>query len=139
MTSARHDERTPAPGPRPDAGGWRVPPVTATLFLVTGPVTAARFAFPGVLAAPPLLVPSPGRQAPVTVPAVVALGSPAERIFGAKSVLALHLVPAAIGEAPATSGSRTAPATPSPCSAWPERSRTTPSATSTACPPSRAR
>ncbi|BBC94713.1 rhomboid family intramembrane serine protease [Streptomyces griseofuscus] len=100
MTGARRDERTPAPEPRPGARGWRVPPVTATLFLVTGPVTAARFAFPGVLAAPPLLVPSPGRQALVTVPAVVALGIPAERIFGAKSVLALYLVPAAIGEAP---------------------------------------
>ena len=35
----------------------------------------------------------------MTVPAVVALGIPAERIFGAKGVLALYLVPAAIGEA----------------------------------------
>ncbi|RRQ87402.1 hypothetical protein [Streptomyces griseofuscus] len=139
MTGTRHDERTPAPEPRPGTRGRRVPPVTATLFLVTGAATAARFAFPGVLAAPPLLVPSPGRQALVTAPAAVALGIPAERTSGAKGVLALYLVPAAIGEAPATSGNRTAPATPSPCSSWPERSRTTPSATSTACPPSRAR
>ncbi|MFE9475806.1 hypothetical protein ACFYOR_32905 [Streptomyces griseofuscus] len=73
--------------------------MTATLFLVTGAVTAARFAFPGVLAAPPLLMQSPGRQALVTVPAVVALGIPDERIFGAKGALALYLVPAAIGEA----------------------------------------
>ncbi|WP_327230901.1 rhomboid family intramembrane serine protease [Streptomyces murinus] len=115
MTSARHDERIPAPEPRPGARGWRVPPVTATLFLVTGAVTAAQFAFPGVLAAlrrdpgalasgewwralSPLLVQSPGWQALVTVPAIVALGIPAERIFGAKGALALYLVPAAIGE-----------------------------------------
>ncbi|RRQ80540.1 hypothetical protein CQW39_07050 [Streptomyces griseofuscus] len=69
------------------------------MFLGTGAATAARFAFPGVLAAPPLLVPSPGRQALVTAPAAVALGIPAERTSGAKGVLALYLVPAAIGEA----------------------------------------
>lgn len=108
----------------------------------------------------------------MTVPAIAALGIPAERIFGAKGALALYLVPAAIGEGLGyvwqPHGLKRSIAVlglvsglvswlfleaqekgwPKPCSTgcasgaprcWPERSRTTPSATSTACPPSRAR
>ncbi|MFH8339389.1 rhomboid family intramembrane serine protease [Streptomyces sp. AM6-12] len=114
-TGARDEERIPAPEPRPGARRRRVPPVTAVLFLVTVAMTAAQFAFPAVLRAlrrdpgalcsgewwralSPLLVQSPGRQALVTVPAVAALGIPAERIYGAWGTLALYLVPAAVGE-----------------------------------------
>ncbi|WP_251094251.1 rhomboid family intramembrane serine protease [Streptomyces sp. Caat 7-52] len=115
VTGARHDERIPPPASRPGSRRWRVPPATASVLLVTGAVTAAQFPFPDVLEAlrrdpdalasgewwrtlSPLLVQSPGWQALVTVPAVAALGVPVERIFGARGMLALYLVPAAAGE-----------------------------------------
>ncbi|MGA4932894.1 hypothetical protein ACPCBC_22180 [Streptomyces incarnatus] len=92
-----------------------MPSATAAVFLATGAVTVAQFAFPEVFEAlrrdpgalasgewwralSPLLVQSPGRQALVTVPAVAALGIPVERIYGAKDMLALYLVPVADGE-----------------------------------------
>nr|WP_186337835.1 MULTISPECIES: rhomboid family intramembrane serine protease [Streptomyces] len=92
-----------------------MPSATAAVFLATGAVTAAQFAFPEVFEAlrrdpgalasgewwralSPLLVQSSGRQPLVTVPAVAALGIPVERIYGAKGMLALYLVPAAVGE-----------------------------------------
>ena len=102
---------TPAPTPR----RRRLPVATASVFLVTGAVTAAQFAFPEVLDAlrrnpdalasdewwrtlSPLLVQYPLWQALVTVPAVAALGVPVERLLGARAMLALYLLPGAVGE-----------------------------------------
>jgi len=89
--------------------------MTVSVFLVTGAVTAAQFRYPEVLenlrrdpdalasgewwrTLSPLLVQDPSWQSWITVPGIAVLGVPVERIFGARAMLALYLVPAAVGE-----------------------------------------
>lgn len=92
-----------------------LPVATAAVFVVTGAVSVAQFPFPQVLEAlrrdpdalasgewwralSALLVQDPSWQVWITVPAVVALGVPVERLFGARAMVALYLVPGAVGE-----------------------------------------
>ncbi|WP_244174765.1 rhomboid family intramembrane serine protease [Streptomyces misionensis] len=88
---------------------------TASVLLVTGAVTAAQFAWPEVLSAlrrdpdalargewwralSPLLVQDPSWQSLITVPGIALLGVPVERLLGSRAMLALYLVPGAVGE-----------------------------------------
>lgn len=105
-----------APAPASARAGRRVPVATAAVLLVTGATNAAAFVFPDMLDAlrrdpealvdgewwrvlSPLLVQAPPWQAFLTVPAIAALGVPVERLFGSRAMLALYLIPGAVGEA----------------------------------------
>ncbi len=98
-----------------ETGKSRVPVVSLSLFLITGAVTAAQFKYPQLLdhlrrdpdglrngewwrAISPMLVQSPPWQSWVTVPGILALGIPTERLYGSRNTLALYMIAGVSGE-----------------------------------------
>ncbi len=115
-TSSRRTDVTMSATSQRPGSRRRFPVAAVSLFVITGAVTAAQFVRPELVdalrrdpdrladgewwrAVTPLLVQVPAWQTCVTVPGVLALGIPVERIHGSRATVALYVLPGLVGEA----------------------------------------